>query len=119
MGERLLAKGFQDTVLRKFTRSFNSSTKIPDQGVCDLLEIASSELPARLDEDPLRAQIFWYAASRVTALQKYSYFTHLLKKCPDLGRDLSMRVGDGNAAQPAKPTGTMPTRFMSESIYQT
>ena len=86
-------KGFQFATLRKFTASFTSRTTIADQGVCDLLEIACAELPERVDEDPLRAQIFWYAASRLTMLQDYDYFLQLLEIHKELGKYLCIRAG--------------------------
>ena len=79
LGERLQAHKFQYATLRKFTSPLTNHTSLPDQGVCDLLEIACTELPDRVNEDPLREQIFWYAASRLTQLQNYDYFLRLLE----------------------------------------
>ncbi|KAL8674154.1 MAG: hypothetical protein Q9168_001448 [Polycauliona sp. 1 TL-2023] len=59
LGERLQAHKFQFATLRKFTSSFGSQTSLSDQTVCELLDIACTELPERIHEDPLRAQIFW------------------------------------------------------------
>ena len=68
----------------KFTSSLTNHTSLPDQGICDLLEITCTELPDRVNEDPLREQIFWYAASRLTQLQNYDYFLRLLEMHKDL-----------------------------------
>lgn len=58
LGERLQAHKFQYATLRKFTSSLTSRTSLSDQSVCDLLEIACTELPDKVNEDSLRAQIF-------------------------------------------------------------
>ncbi len=117
LGERLQAHNFQYATLRKFTRSFYHAS-LPDQGLCDLLEIACTELPDRVNEDPLRQQIFWYAASRLTRLQNYDYFLRLLDMHKDLGKYLCTRAGNSSASQPTKPSEPLPLRFRPESIFQ-
>ena len=116
LGERLQAQNFQSTILRKFTHSW-SHQKLPAQGVCDLLDIACAELPERINEDPLRAQIFWYATSRLTQLQEYDYFLRLLETHEGLGKYLCVRAGDSSASPPKRPSESVPLRFKSESIY--
>ena len=66
--ERLPAHQFQLATLRKFMSSLSSQTLLPDQDVCDLLEVACAELPKRINEDSLRVHIFWYATSQLTRL---------------------------------------------------
>ena len=117
LGERLQAKNFQRAALRKFTSSLTKGTTIADQSVCELLEIACTELPERVNEDPLRAQIFWYAASRLTMLQDYDYFLQLLDVHKDLGKYLCVRAGSSTAPQPKKPSESLPLRFKPESIF--
>ena len=116
LGERLQAQSFQSVILRKFTSSWKSQ-RLPDQGVCDLLDIACTELPERINEDPLRAQIFWYAASRLTRLQEYDYFLRLLETHECLGKSLCVRAGDSSKNPPNGPSEPVPLRFKSESIY--
>lgn len=118
LAERLQAHKFQHAILRKFTSNFSSSTTIPDQGVCDLLDIVCTELPDKIEEDPLRVQVFWFAAYNLTQLQKYDYFLRLLGTHQDLGRYLCKRAGGGTSSQPRKPSEPLPVRFKPESIYQ-
>lgn len=117
LGERLQAIAFQRTVLLKFMSSFNDKTQLSDQGLCDVLEIACAEITARVDEDPFRDQVFWYATRRLTQLQKYGRFKQLLSEQPDLGASLCMRASSSGAAQPAKPNDPVPARFRSESVF--
>lgn len=118
LGERLQAHKLQFAVLRKFTLFFTNQTSLSDHAICDLLEIACTELPERVDEDPMRAQIFWYAAARLTQLQTYDYFLRLLETYTDLGRYLCTRAGNGLGSQPSKPTNPLPLKFRPESAYQ-
>lgn len=118
LGERLQAHKFQHAVLRKFTSYFSSNTLLPDQGICDLLDIVCIELPDKINEDPLRAHVFWFAASRLSQLQKYDYFLRLLETHQDLGKNLYIRAGNAKVDQPRKPSGPLPARFKPESIYQ-
>ncbi len=117
LGERLQAHQFQLATLRKFTSSWGSRISLSDQGVCDLLDLACAELPERINEDPLRAQIFWYATSQLTRLQKYDYFLRLLRIHEDLGKYLCIRAGDSSVSQPTRPSEPLPERFRPESIY--
>ena len=116
LGERLQAKDFQRAALNKFHRSF-ASASLSDQGICDLLEIACAELPERVDEDPLRAQVFWYAASRLTQLRDYDYFLKLLEAHPHLGKSLVLLAGNSSSAQPQYRPEPLPLKFVPESIY--
>lgn len=118
LGERLQASEFQYATLRKFCRSFVVGTSLSAEEVCDLLEIACAELPDKINEDPLRAQIFWLAARRLTELQDYDYFLRLLEEHKDLGKYMCIRAGDSNSTQPTKPSAPLPPRFRPESIYQ-
>ncbi|MCJ1353341.1 MAG: hypothetical protein MMC33_003326 [Icmadophila ericetorum] len=117
LAERLQAKVFQRAALRQFTASFNSGLKIPDQSVCDLLDIACGELPERVEEDPLRAQIFWFAALHLTQLREYGYFLRLLDLYKDLGKMLCLRAGNGSQHQPGKTSEPVSQRFKAESIF--
>ncbi|KAL9591265.1 MAG: hypothetical protein Q9179_007897 [Wetmoreana sp. 5 TL-2023] len=117
LGERLQAHKFQFATLRKFTSSFGSQTSLSDQSVCELLDIACTELPERIHEDPLRAQIFWYAASQLTRLQSYDFFLQLLDMHKDLGKYLCTRAGNSSNAKPTRPSEPLPVRFGPENIY--
>ncbi|OCL09852.1 hypothetical protein AOQ84DRAFT_338301 [Glonium stellatum] len=114
LGERLGALNFQSIALRRFTASLQSNTPIPELSVCELLEIACATITARLVEDPMRAQIFWYASSRIPQLQKFDMFRQLLKELPELGGCLCMTV---SKPQPAKPAESSQMRFEAESEY--
>ena len=113
LGERLGAVRFQSVALRRFTASLNGS-QIPELSICDLLEIACTTITARVTEDPMRAQIFWYASSRISQLQKFDMFRQLLKEQSELGAYLCMRL---NQQQPTKPAEPSHTRFEPESEY--
>jgi len=118
LGERLQAHQFQLATLQKFSSSLNSQRSLlSDQGVCDLLDVACAELPERINEDPLRAQIFWYATSQLTRLQKYDYFLRLLRIHEDLGKYLCIRAGNSSVSQPTRPSEPLPERFRPESVY--
>jgi hypothetical protein len=120
LGERLQAHKFQLAALRKFTPSFGRKISLSDQCICDLLDIACAELPERIVEDPMRAQIFWYAASRLTHLQDYDYFLRLLQMHKELGRYLCTRAGNGTQSQPPgppEPPEPQHMRFRPESIH--
>lgn len=117
LGERLQARRLQLAILRKFILSFGAKTFLPDQCICDLLDVACTELPDRLVEDPLRAQIFWYTASQLGRLQGYDYFRHLLETNKDLGKHLCVWAGNTSKEQPGKTSGKLPPRFKPESIY--
>lgn len=117
LGERLQAHQFQLATLRKFTSSLTSQMSLSDQGICDLLDVACAELPERINEDPLRAHIFWYATSQLTRLQKYDYFLRLLGIHEDLGKYLCIRAGNSSVPQPTRPSEPLPERFRPESIY--
>lgn len=120
LGERLQAVDLQNATLRKFTVFFPPKTPLPEQDICDLLEIACAELPDKVHEDPLRAQIFWYAATRLSELRKHDYFLRLLELEKDLGRYLCVRAGNSATVQPTRTALSipLPTRFRQESIYQ-
>lgn len=117
LGERLQAIRFQRTVLLKFMSSFTIDTQISDSGLCGLLEVAGAEITPRVDEDPLRKHLFWYAVRRLTQLQKYGRFRQLLRDQPDLGIALCLRAGNWLELQPGKPTDPAPARFKSETIF--
>lgn len=118
LGERLQAPRFQHATLLKFTKAFTNTVTVSEEHLCDLLEIVFVELPERVHEDPLRAQVFWCAASRLIQLQKNDYFVRLLEIHKQLGRFLCMRAGNNtNTVQPNKPSETLPSRFRPESIY--
>ena len=120
LGERLQAKDFQRAALRQFLTPSPpyASFKLSDQCICELLEIACGELPERLEEDPLRAHIFWYAASRLKELQGFDYFLHLLDTYKELGKALCLRAGNGSGDQPRKPPEPPPQRFKAESTFR-
>ena len=114
LGERLGAVKFQSITLRRFTASLNNSSQIPELSICDLLEIACTTITARVTEDPMRAQIFWYASSRISQLQKFDTFRQMLKELSELGACLCMWL---NQQQPTKPAESSQTRFEPESEY--
>lgn len=117
LGERLGAVKFQSIALWRFTALLNGSSQIPELSICDLLEIACTTITARVTEDPMRAQIFWYASLRISQLQKFDMFRQLLKELPELGACLCMWLNQGQPAKPAEPSRVRQTRFEPESEY--
>lgn len=117
LGERLGAVKFQSIALWRFTASLNNNSKIPELSICDLLEIACTTITARVTEDPMRAQIFWYASSRISQLQEFDMFRQLLKELSELGACLCMWLNRQQPAKPAEPSEVQQTRFEPESEY--
>ena len=117
MGDRLMAKGLQDLALRKIAVTLSRAQDLPDQELCDLLEIAGAEIPDTPNDDALQAQIFWYVAQRFRRLQKFSRFPQLLREHPQLAVKLCMLAGDGGNSQPKLPNISNDKRFKPESIY--
>ena len=105
-------------MLQQFTAEFSRGLGLPDQAVCDLLEIVCLELPDKIEEDPLRAQVLWYGASRLTSLQKYPNFRTLLDTHDGLGRCICRWAGDCSYNQPQKPSNAKEHRFKPESVYE-
>ena len=117
LGERLQAKSFQKAALRKFTKSFNENLTLADQTVCELLEIACTEIPERVKTDQLTEQIYWYAASRLDSLKSYDYFIKLLDTYKGLAKEICLRGSSGTERQPYPECPSSPTKFTPESIY--
>jgi len=62
----------------------------------------------------MRAYIFWYAASRISDLQKFGAFQQLLEELPELGACLCMRI---RRERPAEPSQPLQQRFKPEREY--
>jgi hypothetical protein len=93
MGERLMAPRFQAHCLGRFTEEFRWPQTISDECVCDLLEIATTEITERVVEDPMTSHIFCFAATRIQSLQKFGLFRQMCRDIPDVGRRLALKVG--------------------------
>jgi len=105
MGDRLMAKGLQHASLRELATALAQMPDLPEQDICDLLEIVCTELPdCTVSEDPLQAQVRWYAAARMLKLQKLNRFSKLLREHSQLAVRLCMRAGNAvSTAQPVIP----------------
>jgi hypothetical protein len=104
MGDRLMAKGLQDVSLRRLATALAKTPDLPDQDICDLLGTVSTELPdGTVNEDPLQAQVFWYAAARMVKLQKLNRFPKMLREHPELAVRLCLRAGNSASPQPVIP----------------
>lgn len=117
MGERLMAPCFQSYCLWRFTESLGTHSSISDEGICELLQLACTEITERVREDPLRSQIFWYGGSRIATLQQYSMFRQLLYDLPDLGRQLCLWVYKSQPLTAPKPAELLCQRFGPESEH--
>ncbi|KAF7512840.1 hypothetical protein GJ744_011943 [Endocarpon pusillum] len=117
MGDRLIAKGLQDLALRKIALTLDKTRDLPDQEVCDFLEVAGAEIPDTPNDDALQAQVLWYAASRLQKLQDFNRFHELLRQYPHLAVKLCMLAGTKTNTQPKLPGISDDKRFKPESIY--
>ena len=118
LGDRLQASTFQRTVLQAFVSGFSASLTLPAEAICDLLGIACEQLRDGAQLDPLRAQIFWFAASKMDRLQTNPYFRTMLKNQEDLGKTLCLWAGNTSHSQPSASSEKPQYRFKPESIYQ-
>ncbi|KAK8254555.1 hypothetical protein HDK77DRAFT_432577 [Phyllosticta capitalensis] len=83
LGDRLVAKRFQESVLWRFDLELRfpfEDENVSDDDLCDILEVAFSELPERPDVDPLQRRVARLGASRLFDLQKYPRFRDELSK---------------------------------------
>lgn len=117
MGERLMAPAFQTYCLCRFTQSLEARSSISDEGMCELVQLACTEITERVREDPLRSQIFWYGSNKITTLQKSGLFRQLLFDLPDLGRHLCLWVCKDQPPKAAKPNELLCQRFGPESEH--
>ena len=117
LGERLQAKDFQRIALQKFMEAFNDNLNLGDQAICDLLEIACTELPERVQEDQLKAQIYWYATRMLSSLKEYNYFVKLLDTHKGLGKEICLRASPGIDCQPSFDSQPLSSKFTPASIY--
>jgi hypothetical protein len=117
LGERILAPNFQCYCLWRFTESIGSHKNNSDESVCELLRIASTEITERKKEDPMRAQIYWYASTRITNLQSFDMFHQLLQDIPDVGNKLCLWFDRQRPEIPTKPKIQPDKKFAPESEY--
>lgn len=117
MGERLMAPKFQSYALGRFAQSLSYQTQISEESICDLVQTACLEITERVREDPMRSQIFWYAGSKITNLQKSDMFRQLLCDIPDSGRQLCLWMGRSQPGKPTMPSELQYQRFGPESEY--
>jgi hypothetical protein len=116
LGERLLAGNFQSHCLWRFTESLVNST-ISEEDLCELLRIACMEITERSKENPMRAQIFWYGATKLTSLLKVDMFQQLLSDIPESGKQLCLWINKIQPEKPTKPNDLIYKRFIPESEY--
>lgn len=117
MGERLMAPKFQSYALWRFTESLGTYSQISEESLCDLLQIACTEITERAREDPMRSQIFWYAGTKITDLQKFSMFRQILGEVEDLGKHLCLWMNKSQPARLSAPNEAQYQKFDPESEY--
>ncbi|XPS98304.1 hypothetical protein M3J09_007512 [Ascochyta lentis] len=117
MGERLVAEAFQATCLWRFTQSLEAQSPISEEVICDLLQLACTEITERVREDPLRSQIFWFGGRKVATLQQSGGFRQMLNDLPDLGRHLCLWVNKDKPPAAGKPNKQLFERFGLESEH--
>jgi hypothetical protein len=117
MGERLMATKLQAYCMWRFSESLSAQTSIPDEIICDLLQIACCEITERAEDDALRSQILWYGANKLVNLQKLDMFREILLDIPDLGQQLCEWVSQSQPPKPVKPTDLLYKKFKPESEY--
>jgi hypothetical protein len=101
----------------QFTESLATRPSMPDESVCELLRIACMEVTERLRDDPMRAQIFWYASTRLANLQRVDLFRQLLCDVPDLGKQLCLWTHQNQPEKATKPNDLLYKRLAPESEY--
>ena len=123
LAERLQARRFQIAIYVRFTHRFPKSgtdygdESMPDQYICDLLEVAVTQLPDLKSMDPLQKQIFWLGASKLDRLQEFDVFERLLDLHPYLGKYLCLRAGETDDSPPDRVMRELPARFEPESTF--
>ncbi|PVI02537.1 hypothetical protein DM02DRAFT_670533 [Periconia macrospinosa] len=117
MGERLMASKFQAYALWRFTESLHIGAAISDEIICDLLEIACTEITERTREDPMRAQVFWYAAAKIKNLQQSTMFRQLLNEIDELGKHLCLWMSKEQPGKASMPNEANDKKFTPESEY--
>jgi hypothetical protein len=117
MGDRLIAPRFKAHCLWRFTESFSKETAISEESICELLHIACDEITERTKEDPMRSQIFWYAGSRISNLQKYDRYRKLLRDEPEVGHQMCLWINQPQPPKSAVPIESQYNRFEAESEY--
>ncbi|KAK8256790.1 hypothetical protein IWZ00DRAFT_528637 [Phyllosticta capitalensis] len=94
MGDRIMAKRFQDAVLYNCFRILNqkNSKPIPVADLCSLLEIVFTELPEKdTRQDPLQHCVTRLGASRPVDLQKDPRFKdELSRDLPEIARGICL-----------------------------
>jgi hypothetical protein len=118
LGDRLMAPRFKACALWRFSKSLGKDQKaISDEAICKLLHIACTEITERTKEDPMRAHIFWYAATQINKLQQSAQFRKLLCDIPESARQLCLWVGQTRPPIPSMPNELQSQQFAPESEY--
>ncbi|EEH03894.1 predicted protein [Histoplasma capsulatum G186AR] len=114
LGERLFCPRMQDAAAEVIYKSLDGmGSRYSNTVVCDLLEIAETEMGCRISDDPLGDRILWLAVQRLEKLQKFDRFASLLQEHQELAMHLCMRAGSKNWNNKRKSSG----RFKQERIY--
>jgi hypothetical protein len=116
MADRLMALKFKARCLWRFTRLYNSDTSISDESICELLYIACKEIMERVTEDPMRSQIFWYAANKIKNLRKSDMFRQLLRDESTVGQQICLYIDVPQPRIPDTPDESQ-RKFEPESEY--
>jgi hypothetical protein len=116
MGDRLMAPKFKAQCLWRFTASLDIYSVISEESICEMLRIACTEITERTKEDPMRSQIFWYAGSKLSVLQKASMYRQLVREEPEVGQ-LCLWVNQSQPPKPAEPIENQYKKFETESEY--
>ncbi|KAK8243572.1 hypothetical protein IWZ00DRAFT_542252 [Phyllosticta capitalensis] len=81
LGDRLMARNFQEAVFRRFTEKLDILDPISLDALCELLEVAFAELPEkRKNDDQLQSAIGPLAAFRFPELWKHPPFRDELSR---------------------------------------
>ena len=96
--DRLQAPRFQSAVLQRLTPNFEEVRSFghwdrSDKMLCVALELIATELPERSQIDPLKGQIYCYAAENLSRLQECKQFRKPIDK-GEIAKELCLRAGD-------------------------
>ncbi|KAK7529866.1 uncharacterized protein J3D65DRAFT_641488 [Phyllosticta citribraziliensis] len=106
LADRLMACTFKQAVLHEFARKLeDGGAQLTVDDVCDVLEIAFTELPERRNEDdPLQHYAAQLGAFRLHDLQKHPRFNNELSRdVPEIARRICLRIGSLMVVMPSQP----------------
>ncbi|KAK8218024.1 hypothetical protein IWZ01DRAFT_547425 [Phyllosticta capitalensis] len=108
LGDRLVAKRFQESILWRFALKLRLDEKLSEDDLCGILEVAFTELPQRHDMDPFQRRVARLGASRLFDLQKHPRFRNELSKdVPEITRGMCLCMAPPEPQEEEEPRYSM------------